>query len=490
MSKHIVVIGAGIGGLTAGALLLKMGYRVTVLEAHVYPGGCAGTFYHKKYRFDAGATLAGGFSAGGPHHQVAEILGLEWPIHPVDPAWVVHLPDGRAVTQWADAEQWRAERQEYFPFAEKFWQTQEMLADVSWDISARPFPWPAESISDLFRLAASVRPRTFKSLPYLTRTIGSIAPTDDPMFKAFLDSQLLISAQTTSERASALYGSAAVDLPRRGVNHIQGGIGALGDTLVEWIRNNGGDVQYRQEVERIELKNGMVATIHTKKGVQVTCDAAIGNLTPWGLQKLLGNEQPPTLQREIEYKLEPTWGAFMVYLGVDKQKFFDKFPGTATHHQVIVDEKVPLGETNSVFFSMADPNDPGRAPSGEVPVTMSTHTEIGQWWQLRNKNKDEYEAQKNRYAENMLDALEKALPGVRETITFCTAGTPVSFQRFTRRPQGMVGGFAQESIFKARGPKTGIQNLLMVGDSIFPGQSTAGVTLGGIRVARQMSNLI
>ncbi len=490
MTKHVAVIGAGIGGLTAAALLLKQGFQVTVLEAHVYPGGCAGTFYHKKYRFDAGATLAGGFSAGGPHHQVAQILDLEWPTHPVDPAWVVHLPDGRAVTQWADADQWRAERQEHFPFAEKFWQTQEMLADVSWDISTRPFPWPPESVGDLFRLAGSVRPATLKSLPYLTRTIGSIAPTDDPMFKAFLDSQLLISAQTTSERASALYGSAAVDLPRRGVNHISGGIGALGDTLVEWIRQNGGEVHYRQEVDQIELKNGSVSAIHTKKGMQINCDAAIGNLTPWGMKNLLNGQTPKKLTNELEHKLDPTWGAFMVYLGIDKQKFFSKFPGTATHHQVIVDETKPLGETNSVFFSMADPDDPGRAPDGEVPVTMSTHTEISQWWQLRERDKEAYEARKNRYAENMLDALSKALPGVKECITFCTAGTPVSFQRFTRRPQGMVGGFAQESIFKARGPKTGIENLLMVGDSIFPGQSTAGVTLGGIRVARQMANLL
>lgn len=61
MTKHVVVIGAGIGGLTTAALLLKAGYQVTVFEAHVYPGGSAGTFYHKGYRFDAGATLAGGF---------------------------------------------------------------------------------------------------------------------------------------------------------------------------------------------------------------------------------------------------------------------------------------------------------------------------------------------------------------------------------------------------------------------------------------------
>ena len=489
MTKHIVVIGAGIGGLTAGALLLKQGYRVTVLEAHVYPGGCAGTFYHKKYRFDAGATLAGGFSAGGPHHQVAEILGLEWPIHPVDPAWVVHLPDGRAVTQWADADQWRAERQEHFPFAEKFWRTQEMLADVSWDISTRPFPWPPESVSDLARLGLSVRPSTLKSLPYLTRTIGSIAPTSDPMFKAFLDSQLLISAQTTSDNASALYGSAAVDLPRRGVNHVSGGIGSLAVTLVNWIKANGGEFHYRQEVEKIETKNGRAVAVQTKKGLRVECDAVLGNLTPWGLQKLLGKDIPNRLENEIEQKLEPTWGAFMVYLGVDKAKFFKKFPGAATHHQVIVDETKPLGETNSVFFSMASPDDPGRAPEGEVPVTMSTHTEISKWWRWRENDRSQYDARKDEYAEKMVGALSKALPGIQECITFCTTGTPVSFQRFTRRPQGMVGGFAQESIFKARGPKTGIPNLLMVGDSIFPGQSTAGVTLGGLRVARQVSQL-
>ncbi|MBZ0307841.1 MAG: FAD-dependent oxidoreductase, partial [Anaerolineae bacterium] len=65
--QKIVVIGAGVGGLTAGALLAKDGFDVTVLEAHVYPGGSAGTFYHKGYLFDAGATLAGGFQPNGPH---------------------------------------------------------------------------------------------------------------------------------------------------------------------------------------------------------------------------------------------------------------------------------------------------------------------------------------------------------------------------------------------------------------------------------------
>ena len=78
---HIVVIGAGVGGLSAAALLSQAGYRVTVLEAQTYPGGCAGTFYHKGFRFDAGATTAGGFQPNGPHTLIGEKLGIEWPVH-------------------------------------------------------------------------------------------------------------------------------------------------------------------------------------------------------------------------------------------------------------------------------------------------------------------------------------------------------------------------------------------------------------------------
>ena len=111
---QVLVIGAGVGGLTAASLLLKAGFPVTVLEAHVYAGGSAGTFYHKGYRFDAGATLAGGFAPGEPHAQVAEILDLTWPVKPVDPAWIVHLPD-KDITQWANQARWEDERREKLP---------------------------------------------------------------------------------------------------------------------------------------------------------------------------------------------------------------------------------------------------------------------------------------------------------------------------------------------------------------------------------------
>ncbi|MEP7294515.1 MAG: hypothetical protein ABI835_22185, partial [Chloroflexota bacterium] len=77
-------------------------------------------------------------------------------------------------------------------------------------------------------------------------------------------------------------------------------------------------------------------------------------------------------------------------------------------------------------------------------------------------------------------------PGFRAGIALTMPGTPVTYQFYTGRSLGMVGGFPQTSLFRARSPLTGITNVRLVGDSVFPGQSTAGVTLGAIRVATDL----
>jgi C-3',4' desaturase CrtD len=477
---NIVVVGAGVGGLTAASLLLKAGHTVTVLEAHVYAGGCAGTFYHQGYRFDAGATLAGGFSPGGPHARLAELLGLTWPVTPVDPAWVTHLPD-RSVTQWADAARWRDERRAAFPRAEVFWRKQERLAEIAWDISSRPFPWPPESPGDWLTLLTALRPRTLLATPHLFDTVAGYAGAArrDRDFRTFLDAQLLIAAQTTSAYTHALYGSAALDLPRRGVNHVHGGIGSLAKTLVEWIRANGGQVLYRQAVEKIETRNGRVVAAHTDKELRVEAEAVIANVTPWALAKLLGEAAPARLRREVQQR-PATWGAFTLYLGLEAAQLPANVPD---HHQVVVDPTLPMGEANSVFISLSEAGDSQRAPMGMRAATLSTHTALTPWADVQRRDPAAYEAHKAAYTEKMLAAAERALPGLTGAIRLCLPGTPATFEFFTRRPQGMVGGFPQTSLFGVRGPATGLPNLWLVGDSIFPGQSTAGVTLGGMRVA-------
>jgi C-3',4' desaturase CrtD len=480
--SHTVIIGAGIGGLTTAALLLQAGQRVTVLESQTYPGGSAGTFYNRGYRFDAGATLAGGFSAGGPHARLAEQLGLVWPVQPIDPAWITHLPE-QAVVQWSSADCWKAERQRAFPGSEGFWQTQERLAALAWDIASRPFPWPPASARDMLQLAAALRPQTLLAAPYLFSSVASLLPRHAPAnLRAFLDAQLLISAQTGAGQASALYGSAALDLPRRGVNAVRMGIGSLAATLVSWIRAHGGEVLFRQEVNAIHVREGRAVGVSTNRQLELSCDALVANLTPWGLARLLGANTPRALQREVQQR-QPTWGAFTLYLGLDGSALPRSL---VSHHQVIVDPSRPLGEGNSVFLSLSEPDDATRAPKGQRAATLSTHTAVGPWFDLLHQDPQAYAARKEEYTQRVLEAAERAIPGLRRAIRLALPGTPVTFQFYTRRPLGMVGGFPQTSLLRARGPHTGIGGLWLVGDSVFPGQSTAGVTLGGWRVASEV----
>ena len=68
MSKsEIVIVGAGIAGLTSAAILSKLGLSVTLIESHSQSGGCAGTFKRKRYIFDVGATQVAGLEEGGIH---------------------------------------------------------------------------------------------------------------------------------------------------------------------------------------------------------------------------------------------------------------------------------------------------------------------------------------------------------------------------------------------------------------------------------------
>lgn len=479
----LIVIGAGVGGLTAAALLAKAGYDVTVLEAHVYPGGCAGTFYHQGYRFDAGATLAGGFQPNGPHALVGELLGIQWPIRRAEPAWTVQLPD-RRVVRWGYNEQWQAERDQQLPDLHYFWPQQEHIAEVVWRMAARIPPYPPASISDVTRLATKLRPELLPLAPLALTSVGrwlKLNRIQDRASWAFINAQLLISAQATAEQANALYGAVAIDLPRVGAHHVMGGIGNIAETLVAAFQALGGIYLKRQAVTSISPLGQQRYQVATNKGLVMEADAVLANLTPWGLQSLLGDHAPTRLQRETQQRGD-TWGAYTLYLGVDT----DSVNSDCDHYQVIRHYDQPLGEGNSVFISLSDPQDYSRAPQGQRTMTLSTHTNISTWYTLQQNDPDAYHARREQYQEQLLQAAESVLPNLRKGIRFIMNGTPQTFQKFTRRPRGMVGGFPQTSLLAARGPQTGLPHLWLVGDSVFPGQSTAGVTAGAMRVAAEV----
>jgi phytoene dehydrogenase-like protein len=79
------------------------------------------------------------------------------------------------------------------------------------------------------------------------------------------------------------------------------------------------------------------------------------------------------------------------------------------------------------------------------------------------------------------DAAARAVPARRARARLVLPGTPVTFRRYTRRPFGWVGGYPQTHLWRTRGSRLG-RDLWLVGDSVFPGKSTAAVALGGMRV--------
>lgn len=488
--KNVVVIGAGIGGLTTAALLARSGLNVTVLEAHIYPGGCAGTFYHQRFQFDAGATLAGGFYPGGPMDTVAQAVGIDrWPATSSNPAMMVHLPDGTAVTRWADARRWPERRVAFGPQADAFWRWQERTAEALWSLALNSPPWPPQTLGEGLELVWKggrwlgshlPQPVSPTLLADAFRPVAAHLSNASERLRLFVDAQLLIAAQTTSRKANALYGASALDLPRRGVVHLAGGMGTIAETLAQAVRQKGGRVHYRQVVERIIMEKGRPAAVETKRRRRVEtfpADLVIANLPPWNVAELLGEATPPRL-RHLPPKPQTGWGAFTVYVGLDDAAVPADFP---LHHQVIVRE--PLAEGNTVFLSLSPAWDQTRAPEGRRALTLSTHTRLGDWWALYKQDRTAYEARKKAYTERVLNVAEVALPRLREAAHLVLPGTPVTFHRFTRRAWGWVGGFPQTNLFQAWGPRLA-PGLWMVGDSIFPGQSTAAVALGGVRVAQ------
>lgn len=145
-----------------------------------------------------------------------------------------------------------------------------------------------------------------------------------------------------------------------------------------------------------------------------------------------------------------------------------------------------MGEGETLYISMSPEWDSSRAPDGYRAVTVSTHTNVQQWWDMIERDEQEYYDCKNAFAERIIATIDKTLSGFESATEMILPGTPVTYEFYTLRHKGMVGGFPQSSLFKARGPRTGIHNVRLVGDSVFPGQSTAGVTLGGIRVAKDV----
>jgi C-3',4' desaturase CrtD len=471
---HCVVIGAGIGGLSAAAMLARKGMQVTVLEAQRNPGGCAATFSSGPYRFDAGATLGCGFHPGGPMDRLGQELDIRWPVQSEPVAWQY-----RHLELKLDLASSRENIIARFPRSVPFWNEQVRIARTLWRLSAGGLPWPATGLGDFARLAG----KALERLPGSLRLLGFVSKTahdwlaahgldSDPDFVRFIDAQLMISVQTTSRYANALSAAIALDLPVSGSWRVQGGIGRIAGLLAESVERDGGAVLYSKKVNRIDSIQREVLGVETTDGDALAADLLIANLTPDSFSILDG--RPPASEGAIK---PIQWSAFMLYLGMDTA-VFDR---AGVDHLQITAARGELGEGRSIFVSASPADDPSRAPEGQRAVTISTHTRPDLWFTTLSQGSASYEEMKERYRHEVLGLLSEQIPEAAAAVRSVTAATPITWELRTGRHRGYVGGYAQTSLFGVRGPSTAYSNLFLAGDSIFPGQSLPGVVTGARR---------
>lgn len=502
-SQKTVVIGAGIGGLTAAALLAHRGVSVLLLDQAIAPGGCASTFQRRGFTFDVGATQVAGLEPGGIHHRIFTELDVPLPMAtPCDPACAVFLPgETEPIQVWRDPQRWQAERQRQFPGSEPFWQLLADLFEASWAFQERNPVLPPRSPWDLWQFLKAVRPNTLLTVPHTFSTVGQVLRwyglEGDRRLKTFLDLQLKLYSQVDADATALLYAATALGVSQepQGLFHLQGSMQALSDRLVEAFERDGGTLRMRHTVERIDTvaepsgkKRAIAVHIRDQKTGRVwleTADHIVANVTVQNLMQLLGEQSPSGYQQRVD-KLPPSSGAFVVYLGV-KQAAIP--PNCPPHLQFLYDYAGPIAENNSLFVSVSHPGD-GRAPSDCATIIASSFTDPNQWWSADGQaTPSSYQSLKQHYTETAIARLSTYFNLTPDTILYQTAATPKTFAQFTGRDRGIVGGIGQRvSTFGPFGfaNRTPVNGLWLVGDSTHPGEGTAGVSYSALTVVRQI----
>jgi len=503
-TADVVVVGAGIAGLTAAALLAKQGLQVELLEAHRQSGGCAGTFRRGPYVFDVGATQVAGLEAGGAGHpagihaRLFRHLGVAPPrAVPLDPGCVVDLADGtEPVSIWRDPERWRQERLGQFPGSGRFWALCDAVHRANWSFASQDPVLPPRSWWDLGQLLGAVGPGTLASGLLTTATVADLQRITgcaaDGRLRRFLDLQLKLYSQEPADRTAALYGATVLAMVQEplGLWHLEGSMQSLSDSLEQALAQQGGRLRLRHRVDRLEPParpgehwqiTGRRLTARPGDAVApeadftMAADEVVVTLPPQTLQALLGDALPAGYRLRLEALHEPS-GALVFYGAVERDKLP---PGCPSHLQLAA------AEPGSLFVSVSQEGD-GRAPAGRATVIASVFTPARPWFAGEEAD---YQVRKRQAMAAIQAGLEPLLGLGPADWLHGELATPRGFAGWTGRPWGYVGGLGQHpSRFGPFGlaSRTPLAGLWLCGDAIHPGEGTAGVSLSALMACRQL----
>jgi C-3',4' desaturase CrtD len=503
MAHDVVVVGGGVGGLTAAALLAARGVDVCLVERNARVGGCCAEFEASGHRFEAGAGLYASWQPGEIHERVfAELPAAPPLVREVEPAYVVRTAEGADVRVGGEfgefTERLRAAFPECAEAAVAFYREAKQAADAL-HRAARRFPALA-ALSKLQRVKLALGEARLSST-ILSRAGDAAAQhltQTSARFRRFVDAQLQIFAQVASDECAYLYAAVALSQPLRGMYAIEGGAQALADSLAEAIRKSGGAVRLNATALRLAFdSHGQAAGVELLSGETVEARrAVVSNLTAWDTYgKLVGAARTPDAVRARLKNLRG-WGAYQIFLSLDEEAA-RRLPA---EHVLALDARresqpsgaepmPPFDPERALLMLGAAPAWDARAPAGKRAATVSTFTDAESWFSF-HADESEHEEQDARALEERWGRLHAALPELGAGAEVIETATPRDVYERTRRRLGMVGGVGQSlAVFGAHAPThlTAVPNLFMVGDTVFPGNGVAAVTQSALIVANEIA---
>ncbi|CAM9406576.1 unnamed protein product [Ascophyllum nodosum] len=487
----VVVVGAGIGGLTCAALLAQYGLDVTVCESHTIPGGCAHSFERDGYKFDSGPSIFSGFTGPVPNplKQILNVLEEELPCVRYD-GWGNLTPSGYFKFNLGP-ESFRDDVLRSLGGAHAAEQFDGLLAECQPLMDAAS-ALPSLSLrSDKWAAVTMLRflPGLLRVIPLAEELNGPFRPknhiTDSFLFNWLDLLAFSLSGLKAEGTSCAAMAYVMADLHREGakLDYPLGGTGAIVEALVRGFEKHGGKLRLGTHVEQVLVNDGKAVGVRLKQGNEVirAKRAVVMNADRWAAAKMLPEGSIPEKKRR-EAEATPKTMSFMhLHLGVE-----GPLPdGTDPHYTVINRWNDTLGDQNMIAVSIPTLLDPSLAPPGHhILHAYAAANEPYELWEGMDRRGDEYKRLKDDRAQALWQAVERIVPDVRSRAKTVLVGSPLTHERFNRRSYGTYGPAFETGASPFPTPVDfPIRSFYSCGDCVFPGVGVPAVAVSGANVA-------